>query len=590
MKTFRIIAEDFCADAVRILKSRLTERGLCEAEDAEITLQLVIDPFLREDSFRLVGASHLITVSADCHINLIAGCGYLLYNSRFDKNGITPTEKRGIVAPDCAERCVYTASHFHTYYWTAPVEEVLTYVEDLALMGINELCYPVPSINLKNATEWEREDAYARVCRVVLYAKQLGMRLIGGLATSCVSNAPKEILATPIPDEMHKRGNAGTKVCPSNPKGQEFLDNYNRANLKRYADHGITFDVLSTFPYDEGGCGCPKCDPWGASGYIRAAKRAIAVAKETNPNVKLSISTWLFDFPDKGEWKALFAALKEDRFADYIEADSHDQFPQFPLENQIPEGVTLRAFPEITMWGLWPWGGYGAHFFPKRYTKIFRSTFGKLGGGRMYSEGIFEDLNKFTVARLYADYNAEPEQTVKMYGAYHFGCNDGDALWELIDCIETNMVRCARSDMTVISMTEETNRSDFALAERAMTLAKKIDFSLPEWGKQSFRWRLIYLRAVVDYYRYQNVVLHECEPVVYAMKEIAKIYYCLENYKVSDDPFHLKLRPPLPIEDPDFCAEDYPNIGSIHLAHRMGLIRNGRNSNENNREHTSNQA
>lgn len=572
MKTFKIVAEDAFADICRIVSKRLCERGLCEAENAELTLRLVIDPFLRKDSYRIVGLDNSITISADSKINLLMGCGSLLYNSHFDAEGITPTEKRGTVCPDCSERCVYMASHFHTYYWTAPVEEVLSYVEDLALMGINELNYPIPSINLKGATEAEMDAAYERVCHVMRYAKALGMRLIGGLSTACVSDAPADILATPIPDEMHKRGNAGVKVCPSNPRGKEFLDNYNRKALKSYADHGVQFDVFSTFPYDEGGCGCLACDPWGAKGYIQAAKSGIKIAKETNPDAKLSVSTWLFDYPDKGEWRALFDALKQDRFAEYIEADSHDVYPRYPLENEIPEGVTLRAFPEITMWGLWPWGGYGAHFFPRRYTEIWRSTKGKLGGGRMYSEGIFEDLNKYTVACLYNDYNAKPEETIAKYGAYSFGCNDGNALTELIDCIETNMVRCARSDKTVISMTAEDNRSDFSLAERALTLAKKIDASLPDWGKKSFRWRLIYLRAVIDYYRYQNVVLHKCAPVVEAMGEVARIYHCLENYKIKDDPFHMKLRPPLPIEDPDFSVEDYPNIGSLHMAYEAGLI------------------
>jgi len=575
MKSFKIIAENRFADISEIVSKRLCERGLFVAEDAELTLCLLIDPFLRKDSYRIAGLENNVTISADCKINLLAGCGDLMFHSQFDENGIKLTDKRGNFCPDCSARCVYTASHFNTYYWTAPIEEVLEYVEDLALMGINELNFPIPYLNLKGATETELDAAYARVCSVMKYAKQLGMLLVGELSTSCVSDAPADILATPIPDEMRKRGNTGVKVCPSNPKGKEFLDNYNRQSLKKYAEYGVKFDIFSTFPYDEGGCGCPDCDPWGAKGYIRAAKSAIAIAKETNPDAKLSVSTWLFDFPNKGEWLSLFESLKEEPWAQYIEADSHNEYPRFPLENDIPEGITLRAFPEITMWGLWPWGGYGAHFFPHRYTKIWRSTKGKLGGGRMYSEGIFEDLNKYTVAGLYKDFNADPDESVKQYGAYFFGCNDGEDFAELVRCIETNMVNCAKIGRVVISMTEDKNLSDFSLAKRALALAKKIDATLPNWGKKSFRWRLIYLRAIVDYYRYQNVILHECAPVVEAMEEIAEISHCLKNYKIKDDPFHLKLRPPLPVYDPNFRLEDYPRIGSLRLAYDIGLIRNG---------------
>lgn len=578
MRSFKIQTDTAeHSEIKRIASQRLCERGLYEDENAELTLRLVIDPYLREDSFRLIGLDHDITVSADSGINLLAGCGYLLFHSRFDEEGITPTERRTTVCPDCSARCVYMASHFHTYYWTAPISEVLTYVEDLALMGINELYYPIPTLNLKGASEEEIDAAFERCAKVLRYAKTLGMRLHGSFNTSCVQNAPPEILATPIPDEMHKRGNTGVKVCPSKPEGQKFLDEYNRKALQKYKDFGITFDVLSTFPYDEGGCGCPDCDPWGAKGYLRAAKHGIEVAREIFPKAKLSVSTWLFDYPDKGEWRTLLASLEEKPWAEYIEADSHDAYPRYPLEHELPAGVTLRAFPEITMWGLWPWGGYGAHFFPHRYTKIWRSTKGKLGGGRMYSEGIFEDLNKYAVARLYEDYNADPDESVKQYGAYFFGCNDGNALAEAVRCIEDNMVRCAGEGL-VISMTKGKNKSDFSLAERAFALVKKIDAELPDWGKRSFRWRLIYLRAVIDYYRYQNVVLHECAPVVEAMTEVARIYHCLENYKIKDDPFHMKLRPPLPIDDPDFKLEDYPNIGSLHMAYSTGLIRTGRES------------
>ena len=191
MKTFKIITEDSAhAYIVRIVGGRLRERGLAESENAELTIKLLIDPFLRADSYRLVGTKESITVSADSNINLLAGCGYLLLHSRFDENGITPTERRGTVCPDCSARGVYLATHFHTYYQTAPIEEVMTYLEDMALIGINELNYPIPGINLKGASEEEIHLAYVRCAEVMKYAKSLGMRLLGKIYTSCVADAP----------------------------------------------------------------------------------------------------------------------------------------------------------------------------------------------------------------------------------------------------------------------------------------------------------------------------------------------------------------------------------------------------------------
>jgi len=577
MKTFHITVNDLrYSDLVQIIAKRLADRGMVCAEDAEFQLKVMIDASFRKDSFRITGKPNKIEITADSLINAYAGCGRLLYTSSFGENGIVPSEKRGIGSFDCGFRCVYTATHFHTFYFNAPLEEVFTYVEDMALMGINCLSYMVPDINLNIHRKAEMEAAFERCATVCRKAMSLGMKLYVTGATSCTFlEIPEHLKATPIPDPIPCRGNAGHKVCPSKPDGQKILDEHNRLVMNEWKKRGIRVDYVGFFPYDEGGCGCSECHPWGAAGYIKACKRAREVIREIYPDCQFVVGTWLFDRPEEGEWDALSKSLEEEKWADMIMADSHDQYPRYPLDVKVPGHLPLIAFPEISMWGLWPWGGYGASFFPKRYTKIWQSTEGKLDGGRMYSEGIYEDLNKYIVAGLYRDYNNDPDQAVAEYAGYHLGCVDVSLFVEMVNCIERNTVLNADNPGQKVFMTPELNKSDRKLVQRAWELAQEIDASLPEWGRTSWRWRLLYLRALIDLHRYNNEKLHENDETIAAMKELADIYHCIKDYKIADDPYHLKLRPPFPVYDENFDPKEY-HVGSIRNAVSIGLIKTGK--------------
>ena len=574
MNNFRIeINTDELAGARDIVARRLKMRGMSEG-DSGFLLTLELDKNFRADSFRIIGNDNHITIIADSINNILAGAGRFLYTSFFTKDGIIPSRLRGITTPDCRYRCVYTATHFHTFYFSAPIEEVFEYIEDLALMGINQLLHPIPSISLKASDKKAVDDAFGRACKVQNMAMGLGMEIIHGAPTSnTMYDIPEEAKAAPV-KLAHIRGNSGHRVCPSTPKGREILDTELRSGMTRYKEKNMPVNYITVFPYDEGGCGCEKCNPWGGNGYIRSAKRALEITREFYPECKLIVATWLFD---EEEWEYLSKSLENEKWADIIMADSHTTYPRYPIDNRVPGDLPLIAFPEISMWGLWPWGGYGASFFPERYTKIWRDTEGKLQGGRMYSEGIYEDFNKYVVSGLYRDYNNEPDDAIIEYGNYSFGCCESEKFLEMVKCIEKNHVVNADNCMRKVFMTPEDNPTDIKLAERAWALAQEIDASLPDWGKKAWRWRLIYIRAFIDLHRYNNEKLHENPEAVKFMKELSEIYHCIKNYKISDDPYHFKLRPPIPIYDGDFDLDDYPNINSIRDAYKIGLILNGKN-------------
>ena len=59
--------------------------------------------------------------------------------------------------------------------------------------------------------------------------------------------------------------------------------------------------------------------------------------------------------------------------------------------------------------------------------------------------------------------------------------------------------------------------------QEMLDLAEKLDKQLPSWAKNSWRWRLLYLRAVIDF----QFALHDNETneiTEKAMIEIAEIY------------------------------------------------------------------
>ena len=79
--------------------------------------------------------------------------------------------------------------------------------------------------------------------------------------------------------------------------------------------------------------------------------------------------------------------------------------------------------------------------------------------------------------------------------------------------------------------------------QKALALAKKLDAALPEAGRRSWRWRLIYLRAVLDVERLVGRTV-QSETAVAALRELIAIYG-LPKYSEELGPMHRAIRPPL---------------------------------------------
>ena len=166
MKTFMIeVSDPSMLYLAKVVAKRLEDRGMEQSSDAEFTLKVKICAQSRADSYQITGKPTSLTVIADSLINAYAGVGAVLYGSKYDVDGIIPTEARGYTTPDCTMRCVYTATHFHTYYWMAPLDELFDYYDDLALMGINQIHIGQPFFGTAD-NDRELEEALDRLAEI----------------------------------------------------------------------------------------------------------------------------------------------------------------------------------------------------------------------------------------------------------------------------------------------------------------------------------------------------------------------------------------------------------------------------------------
>ena len=269
--------------------------------------------------------------------------------------------------------------------------------------------------------------------------------------------------------------------------------------MEQFLDIGLYYMI--SLPYDEGGCGCEKCAPWGANGFERLNRVLAFDLKRLYPNAKLIYSTWTFDVPeDQKEYSTLYRRLAagEMDYVDYLMTDAHGDYPRYVLEHPVIKPIV--NFPEISMWKLYPWGGLGATPLPRRFEAIWDSAKAVLSGGMPYSEGLYEDISKVQFIGYYWDKNARYADILREYAAYEFGFEVAEDAVHLMELIEENHVRVAQ--------VEEPN---FTAATEAWNLARQIDERMSERRKASWRWRILYIRAVLDgkrYARYATLGMH----------------------------------------------------------------------------------
>jgi len=500
---------DFLDNAERIFLARIVERDCHLTKGIKITIQL--DRQYEAEKYAISGPQGGdLLLSGGSEAALLYALGKLLRTGNFANGFFTPGTWRGAVTPQKHFRCVYFASHFFNCYHVGPEAMVQHYIEDMALLGYNYISLTVSKhIYPKNDQRLAKE--YARYRRLLLFANSLGMKARVGISNVGSCDNDESILAKPT-----GRSFFGTEICPSIPEGLEQIVANNIHFLEQIKD--VDVGNVNVWSYDQGGCGCEKCAPYGANGMFIWADKLVPTIHELWPDCKISWATWLYDregFP-LGEWEGLYKRINEGKadYIDYIMADSHDSFPEYPLKHQLPQNVKLITFPEISMYGRSPWGGFGATPQPKRFARLWGEVCHLSDGGVLYSEGVFEDFNKVLYAQFFTTGNNETQLAVDEYARFYLGIPESQLgkFYRLLEIFEDNHKglvwwRSAQWEMLEPMKNKPLYRSKgktWRNSGEAYTIVCELDKIIPAWARKIWRWRIIFLRALIDDQLAQN--------------------------------------------------------------------------------------
>ena len=170
--------------------------------------------------------------------------------------------------------------------------------------------------------------------------------------------------------------------------------------------------------------------------------------------------------------------------------------------------------------GRQPLGGFGANPLPTRHQELWNVGKDSLAGGFLYSEGIFEDLNKVLYAQFYWQKGRPVGSIMDEYIAYEFSPKVVAPVRRAIEILGTNF---PRRDENI-----EKGDPRFVLAhssgtEEALNLIRQADAQLSPRARASWRWRILYLRALIDDELVKNDfrVSPRCEQ---ALQELTNIF------------------------------------------------------------------
>jgi hypothetical protein len=195
------------------------------------------------------------------------------------------------------------------------------------------------------------------------------------------------------------------------------------------------------------------------------------------------------------------------------------------------------------LWGADPWGGFGANPLPSHHQNVWNMGKSVIAGGLPYSEGIFDDLNKVLYAQFFWNRNRASESIVDEYVAYNFSLDVVVPMRKAIALMEmdyprraenikaeTGPVRFVFDQAPSSGFRYKSNTRSAALLDQrkdameAFDLVHQAEAHLSPQVRSSWRWRILYLRAVIDDQLATNDfrVSARCEQ---AFQELVNIYY-----------------------------------------------------------------
>lgn len=505
-------ANEQLAEVVRVFARQVAQR--CPARvvtrgEAPLTITLALDPALKPEGFRIRDvAPGNIEVAGQNERGVLYGLGKFLRTSRYDQGGYTSGTWRGTSVPQKPARGIYFATHFHNYYHEAPVEEIGRYVEDLALWGLNELVVWYDMHHFNGVEDPAAATFRKRLHAILSAAKRAGMDVsLLVIGNEAYGNSPGALRAVP---GGGRGGYYPCAVCPSEPEGMAYILKILGEEFDWAAD--LKPRSVWIWPYDQGGCGCVACQPWGSNGFMKCVEEVGKLARQKLPGTQILLSTW---YMDKAELASVLKRLGDQQdLADGLvnegnvlpaasglgSVDQSSGGPAPAFRGELP----VVGFPEISMHDTFPWGGFGATPLTGRAQQQWNAQKQGLAGGYPYSEGIYEDLTKVVYSQFYWS-DRLAEETVKEYIAFEFSPAVVEDVVGVIRTLEQNHhMRWWPGELEGVKLEMDWFPSKGVQpqadpgAEEAYATVQRVDAKLAPQARQSWRWRQLYLRALLD--------------------------------------------------------------------------------------------
>lgn len=512
--------------------------------DGGYPITAALDSTMEADSFALTPNGDGLLLKANTLCTLYAGLGYFLLKSCFDtQGGFTPVPLPVCVKQKDSIRGMYLASHFYNFWHVAPMAEVEPHIESFALWGCNTLMLCLAPQHYASFKSPDAAEMIARLKALFAYAGELGIAPALILFSNTGFHDRPEALAAP----WDQRGNYITpnyaelhkEVCPSLPGGIDEIRRAHREFFEAFADVPVKY--FAYWAYDEGGCTCDDCAPWSTNGFIRCYEESVKdQIVEFFPDAEIILSTWHFDRHLKNESVDFYdkIAAGEYPWAKYIMAVHFDGtlIPTLRARG-VPDGRRFIDFPEISMYACKPWGGYGANPIPMRLDNIADNGGDCLDGGFPYSEGFWEDINTFLCLTRYSGWYPNTTDALRDYIRHYFTGADTETLLRALQLMETTLWR--GDEKTEDGRLRSPLRYPNA-AREVYRLITETDARLPDAIRQSWRWRIVYLRAVCDYELYCHDYIPSASPRIEAcLRELTELYHA------HDPRIQRAVRPPL---------------------------------------------
>ena len=505
--------------ARRVLNVRAVTLG------EEYPVSLRIDPALSGERYVIEAQDGGCCIAASDALSIFAAFGRFLRLSSFDGwGGFAPFEGVLDFTPKKKLRGMYFATHFDNFYHSAPIEKVCEVVEDLALRGCNSLLVWFDMHHFNSMDDEGAQSLVGRLRAILGYANKIG---IGGSLTM-ISNegfasSPVELRAEwAVQNGYHATPDSHyhVEICPSKEGGIDEILRERREVLSFFAD--LKIDYIVYWPYDQGGCTCKDCAPWGSNGFLRLLPHFKALVAELMPRTEIILSAWYFDKFTSGEWEGLLDNIAGIPYV--LSFFENGILPEIIRERGLPEGVEFIEFPEISMRGCSPWGGYGASHLAAFLDRTNETSRNIYGGAFPYSEGVFEDANKFIELALYSGECESALEALRLYMKFEF-CTDSDELFEAFALTEKTLER-KRTRIENIKVT----LTDPSEVEHIREVFEKYNEILPQNITSARNFKLFYLRALIDSEITRNdgysIRSEICQK---AMSEIDEIYYVNEK-------------------------------------------------------------